>query len=299
MRTIIKFSISVLLLLIALVVLVNIKDQPIAARVFSPVKDTILENLPFVDKPSLSEIVDSSLDKTKGEYSLVIKNLKTGKTYMRNENRVYKSASLYKLWVMATVFEKIKKEEVKENEILSSSIPDLYSKFDLATESAEFSEDIIELSVINALTQMIVISHNHSALLLSNRVGNPSVSDFLKEYKFVNSKISYPPITTAKDIANFFEKLYKGEIIDRAYSDRMTELLKKQQINDRIPKLLPKDIKVAHKTGEFEGVKHDAGIVFAQNGDYIFVALSQSNNPRGAAERISIVSKAVFDYFNE
>ena len=34
--------------------------------------------------------------------------------------------------------------------------------------------------------------------------------------------------------------------------------------NDRINALLPKDVKVAHKIGNFQGVCNDVGIVFAE-----------------------------------
>jgi len=248
--------------------------------------------------PGLSEVVEKSLENAKGEYAVVVKELPNGKTFFYNEKKVYDSASLYKLWVMAVVFNQIKSGSLKESDMLEKEIADLNTKFDIATESAELTEGDISSTVKQALEQMIVISHNYSALLLADKVGIGKIAEFLKEEGFLQSSIKAPPKTNAEDIAFFFEKLYKGKIIDREYSDKMLDLLAKQQLNDRIPKLLPEGTKVAHKTGELEGVKHDGGIVYSPKGDYIIVLMSQSNNPLGAAERMADISKAVYDYFN-
>lgn len=43
----------------------------------------------------------------------------------------------------------------------------------------------------------------------------------------------------------------------------------KQKINDRIPKFLPKEVVVAHKTGDMDYFEHDVGIVYTPKGDYI------------------------------
>ena len=37
-------------------------------------------------------------------------------------------------------------------------------------------------------------------------------------------------------IAEKFEKLYNGEIVSKSASNEMLEILKKQELNDRIPK---------------------------------------------------------------
>ncbi|MBI4079526.1 MAG: serine hydrolase [Candidatus Levybacteria bacterium] len=246
---------------------------------------------------ALSDVVKSSMQGAKGKYAIVIKNLKTNETYMQNERDWFQSASLYKLWVMAAVFEQMKEGSIEKNEVLHEDIAKLNEAFEIASEEAELKEGDITLTISNALDQMITISHNYAALLLSKQVGNNNVAKVLSTYGLKKSDYASPPKTTALDTALFFEKLYKGKIVDKVSSDAMLDLLKKQQINDRIPKYLPKDVQVAHKTGEIGWFKHDAGIVFKPKGDYIFVVLSESDSPPGAAERIAKLSQAVYGYF--
>lgn len=257
-------------------------------------------NYKFFQRESLSEVVEKSLGEAKGDYGIVIKNLKTEESYALNSRKVFQPASLYKLWVMATVYEEVKDGNLKENDILSSTIPELNAEFELSPEEAELTTGAIERTVKDALFQMITISHNYSALLLSNEIGNSRVSSVMLNLGLSDSRMgtsTLPPQTTASDIALFFDLLYKGEIVDKTYSQKMIDILLKQELNDRIPKLLPKGTKVAHKTGELFFFKHDAGIVFSEEGDYIFVALSETKSPAKAAEKIANLSKAVYEYF--
>ena len=77
----------------------------------------------------------------------------------------------------------------------------------------------------------------------------------------------------------------------------MLDLLKSQKLNNKLPKYLPQEIDVAHKTGEIDSLTHDAGIVYAPTSDYIIVILSKSDYPPGAEERIADISRAVYEYF--
>lgn len=249
---------------------------------------------------SLKEAVEKALVRTKGTYGIAIKNLKTGESYYLNERRVFETGSLYKVWILATAFDKIEKGMLKEDEILSQDVSLLNEKFNIASESAEMTEGKITLSVKDAMEQMITISQNYAALLLTEKLKLFSVAAFLTENGFRESTVgtdgSQPTVTPA-DMALFFEKLYKGELVDEENTDKMLSLLKRQRLNDKLPKYLPQDTIIAHKTGELGWFSHDAGIVYAPGGNYIIVVLSESSSPAGAKDRIVEVSKAVYEYF--
>lgn len=269
----------------------------IASPLAEPVTASIDTIRNVVNPSGLPAVVSKSLEETAGTYAVAIKNLKTGESYYINEKRKFDSASLYKLWVMAAAYKKIEEGSLDKETVLQEEIATLNKKFDIATESAELTEGTFNMNVENALNQMIVISHNYAALALTQKIGLTTVSNFLKNYNFASSKVGSPPQTTAGDIAQFYEMLYKGELATPKTTQEMIALLKKQQLNDRIPKYLPDNIEVGHKTGELGMVKHDAGIVFTPKGDYIIVTMSESNNPKGAAEREALLSKAVYEYF--
>jgi len=251
----------------------------------------------IIPKTNLHETILQALLGAKGEYSVVVKDLKNGKKESFNGNKVYEIASLYKLWVMAEVFREIQNGTLSKKETLSEDISVLNKDFNISSESAELAEGTIILTVGEALKQMITISHNYSALLLTKRIGISNVNKFLRKNGFLNSHIGGTPTATADDIALFFEKLYKNKLANAKYTQEMLDLLKAQKLNGKLPKYLPKGTIIAHKTGEINYLSHDAGIIYTKNKDYIIVVLSKSNYPPGAVERIAQISKAVFDYF--
>ncbi|HEX7042120.1 MAG TPA: serine hydrolase [Patescibacteria group bacterium] len=280
-----------------------LSSRPKITDVTSPLGNSVPTNTPTPlpkNSPGLTSAVENALSGSHGSYGIVIKNLSTGESYYQNEKKIFESGSLYKLWVMAVVFEKIHDGNLNESDILQKDASDLYKEFDVEPDGTEQSDGTISMNVDDALYQMITISSNNAALLLTDNISIPAISNFLKLYNFSSSKVGTgdsPPITDALDISELFEKLYKGQLADSIYTEKMITLLKGQRLNDKIPKYLPDDVIVAHKTGELDTFTHDAGIIYSGAGDYIIVVLSESDDPNQAKERIALISQNVYDYF--
>ena len=78
----------------------------------------------------------------------------------------------------------------------------------------------------------------------------------------------------------------------------MTQILFDQKFNDMIPARLPKEIKVAHKTGSITGVQHDSGIVFLPDGrKYVLVVLSKKlTNAKAGIKVLAEVSEMIYNF---
>ncbi len=249
----------------------------------------------------LSQVVQNALFGTKGSYGIVILNLKTNEYFLQNEHTSYKAASLYKLWTMATVLDQINNGKLNEKDVLSENIDVLYEKFHLASPSANKN---ITLSINDALEKMITISDNPAALLLSAKVKLSNITQLLNNNGLIGSKLgtgSEYPVTTPHDIAIFLKNLYDGTLVNKVNSEKMLAVLKRQRLNSKIPKYLPDELVIAHKTGELDESTHDAGIVYTPQGDYIIVVLSKSNAESRflAEERIANLSLDVYNYFTK
>lgn len=252
-------------------------------------------------KETLQDVVMKELHGAQGDYAVVIENDKLDERYTMNEHIVYDSASLYKLWIMATTYQLIEDGKLKESDDLPADVGQLNKTFHIASEAAELDDGSLDFTVGSALQQMITISHNYAALALTEKIKVSTVKAFLEREGLRESSIGDQsgPTTTASDVGFFFKKLSNGELANKEHTQKMLTLLKKQQLNNKLPLYLPKDVVVAHKTGELGMMTHDAGIVYTSDGEYLIVVLSKSTYPPGAQERIAKLSKAVYMYYTK
>lgn len=247
----------------------------------------------------LGEVVMKALEGTKGEYSVGIKNIKTNEEYYFNEHKSFESGSLYKLWVMGETFRKVEAGELMLEDSLSATYATLNQTFNIDPENAEFTSGGITQSVAQALNQMITISHNGAAMLLTKENKTSMVKKWIEDHGFVDSDVGGEPKTSAHDMVKYFDDLQSGRLGNADSTERMLKMLKDQRLNRKLPADLPANTVIAHKTGELGMFSHDAGIVYAPKGEYIIVVLSKSDTPAAAEKRIADVSKAVYDYFQK
>lgn len=250
-------------------------------------------------RKNLEETISKTLEGSSGTYAVAIKNLRTGEEYYQEEDRIFDAGSFYKLGTMLAVLQAIEKGEISEDEVVAGDVEEINQMLGVSGEEADIKEGTVDFTIKSALNQMMSISHNYAAVLLTQRVGTKKIQEAMNSLGLKDTVIDAAdrPKTTASDLVTFFEKIYKREVVSTYISHVALELLLRQELNDRIPKYLPKEAHVAHKTAELGFQKHDGGIVFTAKGDYIIVVLSESNNPAAAVDRIANISKEVYVYF--
>jgi len=233
--------------------------------------------------------------KLPGNYGVYIKDLKRGTTYKVNANQPFATASIYKLAVMYKTYDAINRGELKKYDVLTENESTLDQI--LMPEADINTNGTVSYKVADALRAMITVSDNYSALILANKLGWKNIDDFLHQQKIEGFDLVYhqQPTATAESIANLMERIFRNTAVNSQSSQEMKDLLLAQQINDRIPKYLPEGVKVAHKTGELDYFRHDAGIVYGKNSTYIFVFLSETSAPQDAVENIASLSKKMYD----
>ena len=69
-------------------------------------------------------------------------------------------------------------------------------------------------------------------------------------------------VAKPKAINKLYELIYRGETLGEESHEKMLDILLLQTINERIPKFLPPEIPMAHKTGTIAGVRNDSGIIY-------------------------------------
>jgi hypothetical protein len=104
--------------------------------------------------------------------------------------------------------------------------------------------------------------------------------------------------TSALDMLRFLDLLAHGRLVSPAASADMLHLLLRQRVNDRLPRLLPDDVQVAHKTGNLPGTVNDVGILYGPNSTVAVAALvSDTTDETAAATGIARLAQAASSYF--
>jgi beta-lactamase class A len=117
---------------------------------------------------------------------------------------------------------------------------------------------------------------------------------------------------TPAEMTLLLEKLVSGKLADAAGTRDMLEILSNQQFNERLPRWLPYDVRVDHKTGTLLGpvwVVTDAGVIHLPGNKHIAISVFSHGTEMGlgsaetkaaisaAEERIAEIGKLVYDHY--
>ncbi len=251
-------------------------------------------------------IVRQHLGDLPGTFGVVVKDLKTGETFALNADQPFQTASLYKLWLMYEVF-----KQAEEGTL------DLTRKMTVEPRhmsQSEFDEKLplgLTVTVERSLWFLITLSSNSAAMALNDYVSWADVNRSLREAGFVHSRMSGDPTekrfgdwrdeypsATPNEILRFFELVYRGQLQSAEASEKMMYLLRNQQIHDRLSKKLPREVVMAHKTGNLPGVINDVGIIFGPKADLYVGVMSRGADYELTTKALQNLGLALYQAVN-
>lgn len=102
---------------------------------------------------------------------------------------------------------------------------------------------------------------------------------------------------TARGLVELLRSIAEGRAFSCELSRQMLDLLHAQEFKSGIPAHLPREVRVAHKTGEISTVAHDAGIIFAPGRKpYVLAVLTEwPPEATGRSSTIAAISREVYD----
>jgi beta-lactamase class A len=242
--------------------------------------------------PALASRLDPLLNGVDGHVGVVVKDLGSGRGAVLDGDLELQAASLYKLPVLYTVF------DLGLNMSEELTITDEALSYDAGTMELAAGET---LSVAEAVERMVTLSDNTSAILLGGRVGAGHVDASIAGLGMDTTHYSLERMTTsAADMAHFMELVADAKAVSPAASADMLHLLLRQRVNDRLPRLLPDSVQVAHKTGNLPGVVNDVGILYGPSSTVVVAVLvSDTSDETSAATAIAQIGAAAYSYFDD
>ena len=233
----------------------------------------------------------------KEQWAVSVQDLKTGAEGDLNGDVKMASASVMKVFLMATIYDRV-----------------CYPAFEDHHISFEESYDG-ELKQL--ITDMITVSDNTAANTLLERLGNGDatagmavVNEFCQENgyaqtsfgrKFLEAPTTGDNWTSANDCRNLLASIWQGTCVNAEASGKMLEYLKNQTRTGKIPAgISDPDAITANKTGELAGdygqyVENDIAVVEHGDHAYILCVLSEDLQDNGTAiSRIQELSAQVY-----
>ncbi|TAK89509.1 serine hydrolase [Patescibacteria group bacterium] len=231
--------------------------QPVATAESSPTTTPAAQPAPAPTEPlqtRLAAPLANFANQAGGTGAVVVIDLQTGETAGVNQDHIFTSASIYKLFVAEAIYKKLQAGTIKAK----STVPGTGKSYS------------------QCLKLMITISDNLCGEKLGTVAGWDKQNARLHQLGYANTYLrAYgTQQTSAHDTALLLQRLYRGELVGVTYSAELINNLKNQTINNRFPTGLPAGTVIAHKTGDLSGYIHDAGIVYTAQGQYVIAGLS-------------------------
>lgn len=245
------------------------------------------------------------LDTRVGEYSFYFEDIDSGYTYGVDERMKMPAASCIKILIAIALLKNC------ENLRLDLSDKIMVKKEDMVNGSGIIHElDEREYSLKELLVMMIVQNDDTAANKLIDIIGLNSINEQIRKMDLKDTILKrkmmdlkarekgLENISTSYDLSKTMKIIYNKNYLSDSNSELLIEILKRQQIRDKIPFYIPKREwhNIGNKTGYLNGIENDTALLNIQKGNFVFTVMSKSlpNNVYGIVT-ISRIGKMMWD----
>ena len=166
----------------------------------------------------------------------------------------------------------------------------------------------LPLNIRDLCVLMISLSDNTATNTLIERVGMTAVNQTMSNLGLTHTRLQRRMMdfaaaaaglqneTSAADMAKLYQLLLHAQGLPPSYAALALNILKSQQVRDKIPFYLPESLSLAHKTGTLDSVEHDGGILYLPAGPFIVCIFADGlqNNAHGL-QLIAQMGRAIYD----
>ncbi len=246
---------------------------------------------------NLQQKLDKMAASYHGKVALYAKDLTTGATVSIDPDTPVQTASVIKLPLMLQAFEQVKAGK------LSLSQPLVLTKANQVEGSGvlQFMDPGLKLTLKDAITLMMILSDNTATNTVIDAVGLKPTNAMLARMGMKNTyfykKVFVPATepmpadykkfglgkTTAREMAEILESIYRCDMGDRPLCLQMITIMRNQQYQGMIPRYLQckdatEDLSaIADKVGELDAVRNDVALVYTVRGPVIISIFTYDN----------------------
>jgi len=261
-------------------------------------------NLADVLRAKFASALEANARQTDGVVGYVVIDVESGDRFARLDGTQFPTASTIKL---AVLYELLKQAD-EGRVALEAATP--MDRARAVPGGLLYELTNPSLSPRDLAVAMILQSDNTATNVLIDRVGMAAVNRRMAALGLAHTELRRHMIdleaarrgdenvSTPADLARLVLAFHRGEGLSARSKAIGLEILQKYK-QTPIRTGVPSEIAVASKSGELEGVRADAGIVYVPGRPYVFVAMAtflrNELEPSGALDQLARLS---YEYFN-
>ncbi len=238
----------------------------------------------------LDSRVRAALQNVPGYVTLYAKTLNNRAEYGIDADRPVRTASTIKLAILVECFAEAGEGKLDLNEPIELSEGEKVSGSGILQELTSGTR----LPLRDVLDLMIVLSDNTATNLVLNRIGGDAVNARMASFGLTQTRVmrkilgdgnKLKPVPTGitaegakpenkrwgigrsspHEMVMLLERMYRGELVSKAASEQMLEILKRQRDRNGIGRDM-QDVEIASKSGALDHLRSDVGIIYSKRG---------------------------------
>jgi len=222
-----------------------------------------------------------------GDVGIYAKHMKTGKTITLNADKLFPTASMIKVPILAALFQEIEDDSLDYDstfmwlpQVVDYPAGGMLSSF----------KDSSKISLKKLISLMITYSDNHASLWCQELAGGGgAINEWLDANGFSQTRMnSRTPHrkgdweiygwgqTTPREMAKLVEMIHQEKAVSPWASEEMYRYLTRIFWDDEALAPIPRTVQVASKQGAVNASRSEVVLVNAPGGDYVFCVITNN-----------------------
>lgn len=232
-----------------------------------------------------------------GTLGAVVFDPRSGRSASLNADRRFVAASLSKLYALLTLYKAASEGEVDLDDGITMGASDVWAE---GTGVLRGYPVGTTMTLRECASYLIKESDNTAEVMLNRYLGEAEIKAELRRVGATSTSYWLPNITTPEDVLLVLKAISNPSHTSPKLSTEMLDVMTGTSFEDRLPRPLPDEARVAHKIGSWETTFSDAGVVFpggVRNSDerYYVVVFSEGATEGAARKAIREVSLASYN----
>lgn len=255
----------------------------------------------------LEQEIRSMIESFDGKIGIALKELPNGSGFEINADQPYRAASVIKVPIMHEIFRKSEQGKLDLNSVHKVSDNNIQVGSGVIRSLSSMPYTIKDL-----VTLMIIVSDNSATNECIDIATYDGVTSSMKDLGLINTVLvrkmlgqkggdvsfSQDNTISPKDSILLLEDIYNASTLSRDSCDSILDIMKAQQLRNKLPRYLPVDTESATKGGTVRHVANDIGILYFSKPIAVSILSMDVPHSSYGDDLIAKMSQTIYKYYS-